>query len=390
MSSTAATPMATSRFSEQSKWAWSLIRAKPTAHRFQEMIHMIPLLMQKAHVQTFSHYNDDFQLTMYDRGLPLPKQVIQSDCIVVFTYSGDTEVSEISLDMARSGVRFVRINSDFPDTTCIDGINQKGQLVIGNENLTPKLLWIRHSFPQRTVENNYRPLFNYTFNQIKTIEFSMPYLASKIINGNVKDASLLAQLETAQTAGFDIPNGLITNDPSYAAKKITSISSKIVVKSLGTHWVQDSADRFIGIFPQIFSINELQHAPKEPVPVFYQEYIPHDIEIRAYVIGNTLISFALSGKKYASQLWISPSSIDIQFIELPQKIKDRIFRFQQLMHFDYGAIDLLRKTDGSYVFLEINLDGDWDYFEKQSNENTLIRKAMDEFLLKQFRHLAGN
>lgn len=351
---------------------------------------MIPLLMQKAHVQTFSHYNDDFQLTMYDRGLPLPKQVIQSDCIVVFTYSGDTEVSEISLDMARSGVRFVRINSDFPDTTCIDGINQKGQLVIGNENLTPKLLWIRHSFPQRTVENNYRPLFNYTFNQIKTIEFSMPYLASKIINGNVKDASLLAQLETAQTAGFDIPNGLITNDPSYAAKKITSISSKIVVKSLGTHWVQDSADRFIGIFPQIFSINELQHAPKEPVPVFYQEYIPHDIEIRAYVIGNTLISFALSGKKYASQLWISPSSIDIQFIELPQKIKDRIFRFQQLMHFDYGAIDLLRKTDGSYVFLEINLDGDWDYFEKQSNENTLIRKAMDEFLLKQFRHLAGN
>jgi len=42
-------------------------------------------------------------------------------------------------------------------------------------------------------------------------------------------------------------------------------------------------------------------------------------------------------------------------------------------------------SDGKYTFLEINLDGDWNYFDEQSQATSLVRKAVDDVLTSRFR-----
>lgn len=193
----------------------------------------VPLLMQHAYTQRLAHRRDDFQLGMYELGVPRPKSATYADCIVVFTYSGDIEVSKLSLDMARKGIRLVRIDSDRADETCLDGIDREGRLLVGNEVLAPRLIWKRHFLASRTVPEESRKTIDYAYAQMQAIEGVVHADGTTAINGRVRDPSLTGQLSMAERAGMRIPKSVISNDPQHAIAEIRP-SSKMIVKSLGS------------------------------------------------------------------------------------------------------------------------------------------------------------
>ena len=45
--------------------------------------------------------------------------------------------------------------------------------------------------------------------------------------------------------------------------------------------------------------------------------------------------------------------------ELPEEISCKLCQMMNELNLDFGAIDLIRKPDGEYVFLEVNPSGEW-------------------------------
>lgn len=338
----------------------------------------MPLLIENAYRQTFAHRNDDFQSNMYDRGLARPISDVYSNCAVVFTYSGDSEISKLSFTMAKAGLRLIRVDSDFPERSGIDGIDKQGRIILGHEVLKPSVFWNRHFFVKRPVSTESQMLMEYYYSQMDSLKSICEEMSEYSVNGRLAAESLPGQLAIARASGFDIPETVITDNPRKALSMLGVEAGKVVVKALGSHWVRESEDRFIGDFPKMVDADVLKIARVGAVPSLFQKFVPHESEIRVYVIGDKIISYSLSGKETAAQIWEKPDSVDIRPCFLPDDILGKIKELQQNMKFDYGAIDLL-KNKTTYSFLEINLSGDWSYFEKHGGDTRVSEAILSLF-----------
>lgn len=68
---------------------------------------------------------------------------------------------------------------------------------------------------------------------------------------------------------------------------------------------------------------------------------------------------------------------------MPQIVLKKLRLLKQELNFDYAAIDLLEKQNNTFVFLEANYTGDWNYFDNMS-EKPMIRRIFSEYISKQF------
>lgn len=338
----------------------------------------MPLLIENTYRQTFAHCNNDFQSNMYDMGLARPISDVYSNCAVVFTYSGDNEISKLSFSMAKAGLRLVRIDSDFPERSGIDGIDERGRIIVGHEILKPSIFWNRHFFIKRPASMENQTLTEYYFSQMDSMKSICEEVSEYSVNGKLAAESLPMQLSIAKASGFDIPETVITDSPRKALSMLGVDAGKIVVKALGSHWVRESQDSFIGDFPKTVDTDVMKIAQVEAVPSLFQKFVPHDSEIRVYVVGDKIIPYSLNGKKTAAQIWEKPDSVDIHPCSLPDGILENIKELQRNMKFDYGAIDLL-KSDTHYSFLEVNLSGDWSYFERHSADTRVSEAILSLF-----------
>jgi glutathione synthase/RimK-type ligase-like ATP-grasp enzyme len=61
--------------------------------------------------------------------------------------------------------------------------------------------------------------------------------------------------------------------------------------------------------------------------------------------------------------------------ELPKGISDKCILITKKLQLSFGAIDLIKKLNGEYVFLEINPNGQWAWLETE-----LDLKISDEII----------
>lgn len=254
---------------------------------------MALLLSNYNYIQSFTPTDNDFQekLKKTRPHIFINKKNL-TPCILVFTYSNDVEVSKLSFDMARNGIRLFRIDSDRPFDSPIDFVNQHGIIASNNEKLQPKLVIIRHFFPRNRDDINQEYSYQQLRNLIGIFRGKVKYL-----NDGISDISLLHQLHMAQKVGLETPKGIITNSPKKAFYTIKPVTNLIITKSLGTHWIPNANNTYLGIFPRKISLEDICTQPPEPVPILFQEYIAHINEVRVYIVGDKIHSFRVKGKK---------------------------------------------------------------------------------------------
>lgn len=180
------------------------------------------------------------------------------------------------------------------------------------------------------------------------------------------------QIKYAQELGFVTPHTLITNSPIEASCFIDEYNGRVVVKPTGIGWVYTNDDRDV----TYILTNRLGHDDRgalddiEIAPITIQEEIAKAYEIRANVVGQQIYAIKIDSQK-------SPlSSLDWRRYDVertpytPYVLPDRVER-QCLMlacrfGLQFGAIDLVRRPDGEYVFLEINGNGQFLWAEELS------------------------
>ena len=167
------------------------------------------------------------------------------------------------------------------------------------------------------------------------------------------------QLAAAQSAGFRIPDSLITQSPSEVENFYLKHDSQVIVKPVaGTPGPL--------LFTQPLQRHHLD--AKESIktcPTIYQELIPGTRHIRLNCFGNK--SFA--GLIQSTDLdWRPNLNVPVSRWPVPDHLHKQVRQTLDALGLEMGIVDLKETPDGEIVWLEVNPQGQFLFLEGLTGE----------------------
>ncbi len=157
--------------------------------------------------------------------------------------------------------------------------------------------------------------------------------------------------------GVRVPRTIVTTDPGSAPFP----GRKVIVKALNRHFVEAEPGLLEGVFPEIG--DRAAFHPRD-VPMIVQEYVEHTAELRVYHVDGEIRAFQVE-KPSPAAIWRDEDSVTVTPVPVPADVAEAVSRLADLWGLRYGAFDFLLTADGP-VFLEVNPDGDWRWFESKA------------------------
>jgi glutathione synthase/RimK-type ligase-like ATP-grasp enzyme len=202
-----------------------------------------------------------------------------------------------------------------------------------------------------------------------------PFVASR---AKVK----LQQLLLARTMGMAIPSTLITNVPESAFQFYENCEKDLLMKAVYT------GNSVSANLPQAIPSTRLVPIEFEEayesialLPTNLQRYIDKSFELRITVIGRQAFAVRIDSQLHEETKvdWrlytdLNPHSI----FELPSNIHKFCVEFVERQGLLFGAIDIIVRNDGSYVFLENNPFGQYLWLERMTGQP--LTRAMCDLL----------
>lgn len=175
----------------------------------------------------------------------------------------------------------------------------------------------------------------------------------------------LLQLEIASSIGFATPKTLVSYDYDEIRSFYINCYEDIIIKPLHSGRLEESQDRCGQIFTSEVKKEDLDVLKScHPLPNIYQENIPKDIEIRVTVVGNKIFAASVNSKaNQNTQIDWRKEKLKFYSFSLPEDVEEKCISLVKRLNLNFGAIDLIRKPDGEFVFLEINPNGQWVWIE---------------------------
>ncbi|MEV0246623.1 hypothetical protein AB0H76_08560 [Nocardia sp. NPDC050712] len=168
----------------------------------------------------------------------------------------------------------------------------------------------------------------------------------------------IVQLETAQRAGFIVPETLITNDPDEARSFTESRPGAVVYKRTGTGRGEFAETRLItrADFPKLTGIRS--------APTTFQDYIDADCDLRVVWVDGAEWTVRIDSQagvgRVDSRL---DTSVEFSREQLPASVSKSLATLMGALGLSFGVLDLRLGLDGEYYFLEVNPQGQFAYLE---------------------------
>ncbi|MDP7195324.1 MAG: hypothetical protein QF864_03925 [SAR202 cluster bacterium] len=235
----------------------------------------------------------------------------------------------------------------------IPGLNKKKIKSVVEEEVAELVIWFRHFFINcRTIGSSVwdRP------NESKLRQMDVASRVIKALNSEIK-----------------IPNTLLTNsktDHNQFAKAV----NKAVLKPIAADGIvlDDKFEIFFGS-RQVASenLNNISEEDLKLCPIFMQEYIEKDYEIRITAIGQNILCCNIDSQKLPKgkgrEDWREGYDYGLseveEWVDCPKEIEEFIILYLQKMNLNFGCFDFIKSKSGHYYFLECNPNGQWLWLE---------------------------
>ncbi len=296
---------------------------------------------------------------------------------LLVTHSADYYCIDLVAEhLRRAGYDSVRLNSDQLHThyrlNWHFGNHQNGfSLQVGKKWITEKniaAVWTRKLLfapPDESIDAAYRSVVageNNEINRSFLVRLSAfpsldPYFAAELAE------SKPLQQKAAVECGLCIPASIITNSLREARAFMHDKQKKYITKLLRpTSWSMDGGENFF--YTSFIKKSDLTAAHLSVHPVQVQEFIPKQYELRVAYVGGQCFTGKLTVGEFEAD-WRIPGRVGHwDAYKLPSALEKKLQRFMKKMGLNFGAIDLVRGTDGEYYFLEVNPVGEWGMLEK--------------------------
>jgi ATP-GRASP peptide maturase of grasp-with-spasm system len=200
-----------------------------------------------------------------------------------------------------------------------------------------------------------------------------------------KDLNKLIILKEAEKAGFNIPDFIVTANKISLTQFINKYE-KCIVKPLSecsTHLFDNSIYKML---TELITIDSLKLIPDKFFPSFFQNCIEKNYEIRVFFIDNKCYSMAIFSQKndktttdFRNYDYVKPNRT-VPY-KLPSVETEKIIKFMNKMNFKIGSIDLIKSVDNEYIFLEVNLNGQYGMLSHACNYH--LDKKIAQYLMNQ-------
>jgi hypothetical protein len=270
--------------------------------------------------------------------------------------------------------------------------NSKGQVqgMYNNHNLNEfKVFWYRKpkffSEQEYPVEEDYRE--HCRENYIRLIDTLFNVYRQKFWVNHPYDIKYadnkMTQLTVARSLGFNISDTLISNSTQESIRFING-KQTVVAKTLGQRRVK-SGDLYsngplseIGDSARIKKDLQANELGLNVNPHIFQVYSAGSVHRVIMVNGNvfSIKTIALKPDLLIDSRAIMLSeeySVNIKS-QIPEYLKEKCLNYLDYFNLKYGAFDFIESTDGNFLFLECNPNGQWGFVDLLTNENNIAKE----------------
>lgn len=286
--------------------------------------------------------------------------------MVFFTRAADAEVSELERLLTLLGVPALRIDADDLESIQVEP-TAPATIRIGGRSVRPTASWTRRFWPSAMAPAR-TPVDVLHRDSWLALAAQLARSAPAALPG--PRLGLLEQLTRAAASGVGVPATIVGTDLAGAADRLPG--DRLVVKVLDAHFVESAPGTLHGFLPCVLPRAEIAGlATTSRIPLVVQEYVRHTAEYRVYAMRGELITFEVR-KPAPDAIWRDPDTVAVRAVAAPADVAAAVTGLAGRWRLGYGAFDVLA-TDGGAVFLEVNADGDWRWYEAKAGVRTVSR-----------------
>lgn len=203
------------------------------------------------------------------------------------------------------------------------------------------------------------------------------------LNSILSAENKLKQLLIAKEVGLEVPPTIFSNNREDIFKFLEIHQDQVVVKMQGVlSWSMTGSSDFF--YTKKISSKDLEHSTVlSTYPMIYQKLIEKEYELRIiYVDGECFCGKIPSLPSHIIDWRIPGVQFNWEKSEIPELEKNNLKKLMDSLDLKFGAIDMIKSTDGKYYFLEVNPNGEWGMLQKfldlpiaESIAQTLIRNS---------------
>jgi len=187
----------------------------------------------------------------------------------------------------------------------------------------------------------------------------------------------------ARAAGLEIPPSLVTTSRT-AARAFIEEHEDVIVKSLGNGVLRGREQNYI-LYTSRVQVEDLLSSEAPLFPCLLQAYVPKEYEIRTFYLDGTCHSTAIFSQldpqttvDFRRYNWKSYNrSVPVR---LPSGLEAQIRDLMTRVNLSTGSLDIIRRPDGRYVFLEVNPVGQFGFMSALCNYH--LEKKVARHLMK--------
>ncbi|GAA0513091.1 hypothetical protein GCM10011581_03680 [Saccharopolyspora subtropica] len=327
----------------------------------------------------------DFQERMFCADLVADEPGDPVPCVLVLARAADMEMNELSLALAEHDIRMVRIDADRCLDLALTVYTDAPLIELHRWLLRPVLVWRRHFDVTALPVNPTTVHGAYVREQWQAVANWLSCRSDWTQVNSVRTShhlDRLTQLSDAAAVGLRVPRTVVTTMPGRSRPG----GGRCIVKTAGHHLLEPEPGALRGLFPQPMDIRRTGEA-REPAPVLVQQYLDADQELRVFVVGDRAIGYRVQ-KLDPAQLWVDPDSVAVERVDLPADLVSRLLTLCRRWSLDVAGFDLL-DVGGDWVFLEVNVNCDWRWFEHRA-DCTAVSTAVHGWVRGRFEELSAS
>ncbi len=200
-----------------------------------------------------------------------------------------------------------------------------------------------------------------------------------------KDLNKLIILKEAGKIGFKIPDFLVT-DNIDSLKQFLKKHETCIVKPLSECSTYTTNNTLFKMLTELITKDTLNSLPKKFFPSLFQNCVDKKYEIRVFFVDNKCYSMAIFSQSndktttdFRNYDYVKPNRT-VPY-KLPLIEEEKIIKFMNKMNFKIGSIDLIKSTNNEYVFLEVNLNGQYGMVSHSCNYH--LDKKIAQYLINE-------
>lgn len=296
--------------------------------------------------------------------------------ILIVTSKDDVTADFLTQRLKRSD--FLRIDTeDLPSSVRISSTERASSFEIGRRSYRPLEftgVWYRRPKPILFPTNGRKAEARHAASEYASaLEGVLALIPeSKWINHparNVGAGHKLEQIRRASRFGLKVPKTLVTQDVVALRQFWSDCSYGVILKPISHGYIERKTGQPDSlIYTNALREEDLNRETEiNRCPTLFQERIDKISDIRVTVVDGDIQAAELHARDDGIQrLDIRRNNmVDVRYqkIELPRDVCSKLTRLLRSYRLRFAAIDLVRRSDGQLLFLEINPNGQWAWLD---------------------------